>query len=48
MPGDEMKITAEIITSRSNLWRFKTKVEVGGIVCATAELLESPGIYNDT
>ncbi len=48
IPGDEMKITAEIITNRSNLWRFKTKVEVGGVVCASAEILESPGIYNDT
>tara|TARA_E500000331_G_scaffold230976_1_gene221227 strand:- start:110662 stop:111120 length:459 start_codon:yes stop_codon:yes gene_type:complete len=48
VPGDEMIITVEIINCRRNFWRFKAKVEVEGSLCATAEILESPGMYSDS
>lgn len=38
-PGDQLVLTAEIVTSKRGIWKFAARAEVGGALAASGELL---------
>lgn len=38
-PGDQLQLTAEIVTNKRGIWKFSCRAEVDGALAATGELL---------
>jgi 3-hydroxyacyl-[acyl-carrier-protein] dehydratase len=43
-PGDRIVLTVDLVASRRNFWRFKTKAEINGDLVVAAEILQARGM----